>query len=84
MHTLVKVLYCKLPTIGEKLPSFPHRVRVFIMILEMCRFNNRARSQAATEIIWQSFSKMIFQLHIKKPEREDTHILLLYATHLWN
>ena len=24
---LVKVLYCKLPTIGKKLPSFPHRVR---------------------------------------------------------
>ena len=24
---LVKVLYCKLPTISEKLPSFPHRVR---------------------------------------------------------
>ena len=22
---LVKVLYCKLPTIGRKLPSFPHR-----------------------------------------------------------
>ena len=24
---LVKVLYCKLPTMGKKLPSFPHRVQ---------------------------------------------------------
>ena len=24
---LVKVLYCKLPTIGKELPTFPHRVR---------------------------------------------------------
>ena len=24
---LVKVLYCKLPTIGEQLPTFPHKVQ---------------------------------------------------------
>ena len=24
---LVKVLYCKLPTIGKQLPAFPHKVK---------------------------------------------------------
>ena len=24
---LVKILYCKLPTIGEQLPTFPHKVQ---------------------------------------------------------
>ena len=26
---LVKVLYCKLPTISKQLPTFPHKVRVW-------------------------------------------------------
>ena len=29
---LVKVLYCKLPTIGKQLPTFPHIVRGFKLL----------------------------------------------------
>ena len=58
---LVKVLYCKLLTIGKNLPTFPHRGRGLNSKPQTWEVNNSVKEgmQICSEIAWHS-SNQIF------------------------